>query len=125
MTDEIATLLDALAEIHFQLDVLRMDRDEAIKTAIPAEWLKAIDDINAECEQKTEAAKENIAEIEAKVKQLVLEGGATVRGQRLTAIYNEGRISYDAKSLDGFMLAHPELAAFRKQGEPSVTIRWR
>jgi hypothetical protein len=35
----------------------------------------------------------------------------------------KGRVSWDGKSLDGYMAAHPEISAFRKEGEPSVSLR--
>jgi len=46
-----------------------------------------------------------------------------VKGRELEAVYVKGRISWDNKALDGYAAAHPEIGAFRKQGDPSVSIR--
>lgn len=39
------------------------------------------------------------------------------------AVYNKGRVSWDSSGLNGYMVAHPEITAFRKEGEPSITLR--
>ncbi len=39
------------------------------------------------------------------------------------AIYSKGRMSWDGKRLDGYATAHPEILAFRSEGQPSVSIR--
>ena len=49
--------------------------------------------------------------------------GATVKANGLMAVYNKGRVSWDSKLLDGYAVAHPEILAARKEGDPSVTIR--
>lgn len=36
-----------------------------------------------------------------------------------------GRVAWDTKALDVFMLALPELAKFKSEGKPSVSIRRR
>ena len=70
-----------------------------------------------------ETAQANAAELENKVKSLVVEGGKTEKGERLQAVYTKGRVSWDTKAIDGYAISHPELFAFRKEGEPSVSIR--
>ena len=49
--------------------------------------------------------------------------GETVKGDHLQAVWSKGRASWDDKALMGYTKAHPELLEFRKQGEPSVSIR--
>ncbi len=39
------------------------------------------------------------------------------------AVWSKGRETWDTKSLDGYALAHPEIASLRKVGDPSVSIR--
>jgi hypothetical protein len=57
------------------------------------------------------------------VKESVIAGGESVKGEFLHAVYVKGRTTWETKLLDGFAAAHPEILQFRKVGEPSVTIR--
>lgn len=66
-----------------------------------------------------------ISELENSIRQDVIDEGATIKGSNLMAVYNKGRITWDTKGLDGFMVAHPEIEVFRSVGDPSVTIRKR
>ena len=61
--------------------------------------------------------------MEAEIKELVKATGATVKSTFLMAVYAKGRISWDAKGLDGYAVAHPEILYMRKEGDPSVSIR--
>lgn len=84
---------------------------------------KAESDIEAEFAGKSEAVDENIAKLTAEIKDEVLQAGGTVKGEHMMAVWSKGRVSWDTKSLDGYVVAHPEVAQFRKEGEPSVSIR--
>jgi hypothetical protein len=64
-----------------------------------------------------------IAEAEALVKANVLEIGVTIKAGDYTAVYAKGRTSWDARLLDGYAAAHPEILPFRHVGAPSVSIR--
>lgn len=125
MTDEIITLLDQLAEIESQIDVLNIERTIARKAAIPAEVQAELDAIEAEFQSKKDAAEANVVELRDRIDPLVLEHGASVKGERMTAVYMKPRITWDAKALDGYAINHPELFAFRKEGKPTVTVRHR
>jgi hypothetical protein len=120
---EIKTLLDKLADIRSQLDVLRLDKEDAINQVLTPEIRKAISDIEIEFGEKAEAATTNASELEAALKSMMINHGASVKGQRLQAVYVSPKVTWDAKALDGYAMAHPKLFAFRKEGEPSVQIR--
>lgn len=61
--------------------------------------------------------------MESEVKRLAAIYGESVRGAYLQAVYSKPRVVWDSKALDGYALAHPELFAFRREGEPSVSIK--
>jgi len=111
--------LEKLTELYAKRDLLSLDK----KSAIPAEIQAVIDEIEAEFAPKQEAINTEIAELEAAVKSTVLEAGETAKGGSLQAVYAKGRITWDTKSLDGYAKANPAIAEYRKQGEPSVSIR--
>lgn len=116
LLDNLAKAQDALAAIMAQKEVLR-------DTVLTPEIRQALEDIDAEFVAPTEAASAIIAEAEAAVKAAVVEHGASVKNGILQAVYSAPRISYDSKALDGLLIAMPELAAFRKESAPSVSIR--
>lgn len=64
-----------------------------------------------------------IAKLTDKIKTAVLKHGQTIKGNRLQAVWNKGRTSWDTKGLIGFAAAHPEMKEFRSEGDPTVSIR--
>lgn len=61
--------------------------------------------------------------LDAEARALVLAHGASVKAEHVHAVYTKGRVTWDSKLLDGFAIAHPEIKAARKEGEPSVSLR--
>jgi hypothetical protein len=113
--------LDRLAELQAQREVNRLDKEQAIAKVLTPETKAKLADIEAEF--ATAAIDSEAATLEAEIRAFVLAVGATVKGSHLMATWNKGRVSWDTKGLDGYAVAHPELATFRKEGEPSVTLR--
>ena len=121
--NEIKQKLDQLAEFHAQRDVAMLEKQALLDEIYTAEIKSRMAEIEAEFAGKTEAVNENIAALEAEIKQAVVAHGASVKGTVFHAVFAKGRVSWDTKSLDGYATAHPELLSFRKEGEPSVSIR--
>jgi len=119
----IQNMLDALAEYQAQRDMLRIAWDEQRAALIPPEVVAALADMEAEYHGQTEAVDANIAALTEAVKAAVVAHGATVKGANMQAVYMQGRASWDAKGLEGYAAARPEVLAFRKQGAPSVSLR--
>ncbi len=113
------TLLEKLTELYAKRDILSLDK----KAAIPTEIQAVLDEIEAEFSPKQELINEEISKLEAAVKSAVLETGETAKGGSLQAVFAKGRVSWDTKALDGYAKANPAIAEYRKQGEPSVSIR--
>jgi len=66
-----------------------------------------------------------IAQTEAAVKAAVLATGASAVGTQLQATITAPRITWDTKGMAAYSALHPDVLAYRKVGEPSVTIRAR
>jgi uncharacterized protein YqeY len=126
--------LNQLDEFQAQKALLDLDKKQMIEDVYNRlytpevrqaleEIKKAEADINAEFAIKSEAVDENIAKLTAEIKDEVLANGATVKGEHMMAVFTKGRVSWDTKGLDGYVVAHPEVSQFRKEGEPSVAIR--
>jgi len=115
--------LDQLAELQAQSDLLRLKKQELIDGILTPEIKAQISEVEAEFEPQEDAIKEKSSELETSVRDEVVELGQSVKGIALQAVFMNGRISWDTKGLDGYIVAHPELEQFRKQGNPSVSIR--
>ncbi len=123
---EIIKALDQLAEYQFQLDALRLREEELIATLtpkIPDEIKNQINDVHAEFATQRSGAETNAAELKEEIKAAIIEQGVSHKGAHIHAVYVKGRVSWDTKGVEGYALAHPELMAYRKEGEPSVTFR--
>lgn len=125
MDTETTTLLNTLTELYSARDLLMIQKREAIEAATPAEVKQAIADIEAESADKEAAITEKIAALETEVKAAVLEGGETVNGAYLQAVYIKGRTSWVSEVLEGMMALIPEIGQARRFGAPSVQIRIR
>ena len=59
----------------------------------------------------------------AEIKNDVLLGGESVVTDVLQAIYVKGRVSWDNEGIDRYARLHPEVLKYRKEGQPSVSLR--
>jgi len=121
---EIKQKLDQLADYRAGRDAIMLQKQALMDEIMSAEIKAKLAEIEAEFADKSEAVNANIASLEAEVKQAVIEHGASVKSTFLHAVWTKGRVSWDTKSLDGYATAHPELLSFRKEGEPSVGLRF-
>ena len=119
----IETKLDELSELYAQRDLSALEKQKLIDAILTDEIKAKIAEVEAEFSGKAESVNEKISLLESEVKELVKKSGATVKGQFLHAVFTKGRVTWDSKSLDGYVKAHPELTEFRKEGEPSVSLR--
>ena len=124
MTEQqIKEMLDKLADFQSQRDIAMMEKQRLLDEVYSAEIKSRMAEIEAEFADQTEAVSSNIVALESEIKQAIIEHGASVKGSVYHGVFAKGRVSWDTKSLDGYATAHPELLTFRKEGEPSVSIR--
>lgn len=119
----IKTKLNRLADLQSALDAIAIKK-QALIDAILTDAIKAqLADIDAEFQPAIDAANDGVSALTAEIKQDIISHGASVKADFLHAVYAKGRISWDTKGLDGYAVAHPEIASFRTQGQPSVAIK--
>jgi hypothetical protein len=123
MEEQIKLNLDILADYKSQLDLLDLQKREMIDGVLTPEIRQAMADIEAEFSGKSDLVNARIAGIRLEIDRDVLQYGATVKGAHMMAIWVKPRVTWDTKGLNGYGLAYPEIMAFQKVGEPSVTIR--
>lgn len=101
MTDfDLTEKLEALATKKYILERKKADFDEMNKGLV-----------------------DEIATIETEIKEAVLTKGETVRTDRIQAIYNKGKTTWDGGLLEGYAVAHPEILAAKKTGKPTVSFK--
>jgi hypothetical protein len=123
MSNEIETKLNDLAELRASVDALNLQKQDAINQVLTPEIRKQVADIEAEYAGKAEVANQKASWLEDEIREEVGKVGSTVKGNFFMAVYAKGRVSWDPKSLDGYAVGHPEILSFRKEGQPSVSIR--
>ena len=120
---EVAGMLEQLSQLHAQREALEEEKQALIAKTLPPEIKARLEDIEAEFSEKDKAAGANIEALEESIKSATLAHGESVRGAGFQAVWNKGRQTWDSKGLSAYADSHPEVLQFRKEGEPSVTIR--
>src|SRR5215831_16565150 len=117
--------LDALSSLRAEYQDLPSTRLAAILALLSPDDAERVQATWREFDEREGQLKEEIAQQEAAIKEQVLATGATAEGTYLQAIVVAPRITWDTKALNVYGTLHPEILAYRKVGEPSVTIRAR
>lgn len=120
---EIEELLNKIAEVKAYLDVMRLEYDKKRLEIIPKEIQEQLADLESEFQGTKDVATGEIINLEAQVRNAVLEHGKTVKGKSIQAVYVSGKVSWDTKALTGYAVVHPEIEQLKKTGEPSVILR--
>ncbi len=121
---DAAELINRWTDLQAAADLLRLDKENKRKAIITPEIQAQLDELDEEFDPLLEQALANVKSLAEDIKVAVIATGATVKGDLVQAIYTKGRVSWDTKALDGYAAGHPEIIQFRKEGEPSVSLRW-
>ena len=99
-TNDIISKLNLLADLKADFEVLKaqFEADNALLT-------------------------ENIKNLEEQIKAEVLQSGESVKTDKIMAVWNKGKTTWDSRLLDGYAVAHPEILQARKVGNPTVSFR--
>ena len=124
MSETVKQKLDRLADMRAQVDAINLRYNELRDQILPPEIKDELAAIEAERLSALEAAQEGIESLSEAIKKLVIAQGKTVGGQYLQAVWNKPRVTWETKALDGYAEAHPEIKKFRREGQPSVSIRY-
>jgi len=110
---QIAKILDDLAEAQAQHTALRMDMEDAIAAATPPEVAAAIETIRFEAEDEIAVVETHIAELTALAKKATKSYGKSVKGEHLHAVVSK-ITTWDSSKLAKYAVAHPEITRFAK-----------
>lgn len=120
--DEILRALHDLSQLRDAMNEVELRKAELIRDAIPPEIQAKLDDIATEFDGRIAAVRDSIAGVESFVKTKTIAYGQSVKGSRLSASYVRGSRSWSLDHLDAYMVSHPEIKPWRKEGSPSARI---
>ncbi len=115
-------MLNAYADLQDQKAFLGLKKQELIDQVLTEEVKQQLDDIDFEFAEKLETVDLSIADVADKIKFQVISEGASVKGERFRASFVKGRVTWNTKALEGYVIANPEINVFRKVGNPSVRL---
>jgi hypothetical protein len=119
----VAAKLDTLANLQDERSETTVAMEEAIDAVLPAKIRQKIAAIKERYGSQAREIDARVSEVTTQIRVEVLSLERSVKGQRLHAVYSQGRRSWDADKLDGYAVANPEILAFRSEGDPSVSVR--
>ena len=120
--EQVAEKLERLSTLRNAIEFTRLDyetKQKEILKQVQAE----LDALQAEYQPVLDAAQENIVSLENEIKTDVLLCGESVSGGMYRAVYTQGRVSWDNEGMAAYALSHTDVLQFRKQGQPSVSLR--
>ena len=120
---DIYEKIEKYSDLMFGIDAINQEKQTLIDEVLTPEIKEKLAEIDAEFDPKIEEISQEKAALEAEIKQEVLEAGRTVKGTYHSFVWSKPRVSWDTKALDGYAAAHPEIAQFRTEGSPSVSVR--
>lgn len=121
LKDEVIKCLSELAKVRDVIVSFHQDLGELEDQA----FLNC-PDLNVrrhEILQALKAVEKKSSELTEVVRVAVLESGESIKGEELQAVFAKGKTTWNAKALEGYAVAHPELEKLKKTGSPSVSIR--
>ena len=121
--DEIRQKLNELADLQSAQDAIRLRKQDEIDKVLTEEIKAQLAEIDKRYQADFELIQEKVKETDGYIRQSVLELGASIKGSRLHAVWTKGRVSWDTRALDGYAAGHPEIVGFRKEGQPTISIR--
>jgi hypothetical protein len=121
--DSLTQELDELGKLKEQREALGLEEEAQIAQVYTPEIRARVEEIEAAFADRDESIKKEIDVLEARVKSRVTQYGETVRGTNWQAVWSKGQVRWDTKSIDQYAESHPEILVFRKEGQPTVSIR--
>jgi uncharacterized protein YifE (UPF0438 family) len=120
-------LSDLLARLQKARDEAAAVREEhsTLRTRILEEVRPLLDALDAEYAGQFAATSEEVARLEALVREAVLAFGGSFRHAGVSAVFNRGRVTWDSQGLSRYLESHPEVGEFRRVGAPSVSLRYQ
>ena len=120
---DIYEKIEKYSDLTFGIDAISQEKQALIDQVLTPEIKEKLAEIDAEFDPKVDELAQQKSMLEAAIKQEILQAGRTIKGAFHSFVWSKPRVSWDTKALDGYAAAHPEIAQFRTEGSPSVSVR--
>lgn len=120
--EEVTEKLERLSKMRNAAEFTRLDY-ETKRAQILQQVQAELDALDSEYRPVMEAVQEHIASLESEIKTDVLLYGESVSGGMYHASYTQGGVFWDDEGMSRYAASHPEVLQFRKQDQPSVSLR--
>jgi len=104
---------------QYDLEAAAMERQRAV---IMAKVQDELDALGAEFSPRLTACSDKFSALESEIKQAVMDAGKSEKGARWQFVYTKGYSTWDGKALTSYAVDHPEIGAFKKEGQPNVKV---
>jgi len=126
--EEVVVLMNKYMEMKLQAGQLEADKRKLMNEAMPKEVSEKIAEIEEEFAGKDEKAQKDLAELEEEIKNGIVAARETLVVKGLKAEFQIGRVSWDAKGLEGVLRNNPDIAKviapLKKQGKDYASFRF-
>ncbi len=125
--EQVVILMNKYMEMKSQAAHLEADKKKLMDEAMPKEVREKIAEIEEEFAGKNEKAQKDLAELEEEIKNGIVSARETLVVKGLKASYHPGRVTWDAKGLEGVIKSNPDIAKviapYKKQGKDYASFR--
>jgi phage host-nuclease inhibitor protein Gam len=126
--EEVVVLMNKYMDLKSQASSLDADKKKLIDEMMPKEIREKIAEIEDEFAGKSEKAEKALADLEEEIKNGVISLRKTLAVKGLKADFHPGRVTWDAKALEGVVESNPDvakvIAPFKKQGKDYASFRF-
>ena len=116
----LAHRLELARDVALDAQLTHSEKRAVILAKVQAE-LDALDAAEADRLRTLDA---EFGRLQEEIRAAVLARGASYSQGRVKAVYYGGRVTFDAKALEAYSIAHPEVNAFKKFGKAFVQLRF-
>ena len=119
--DRLKAKLDKMATIQETIATKQEELVRLVETLLKANpnVLVVRDSLHEELIQ----LQDDAVEMESEIKELGLKAGETVKGEKLQAIFNQGRRSWDNQMLENWAILLPAIMEAKKAGAPYISLK--
>lgn len=111
--DKMATIRDNQAKKEEQIEAL-------VRNLLEEHGLVGSFNI---LKSELEEIQEEAMDLEAEIKELGLQAGETISGDRYQAVFNKGRVGWDNATLLAWAELMPSIMNAKKQGKPYISLK--
>ncbi len=126
--EEVVVLMNKYVDMKSQISLFEADKKKLLDETMPEEVRQKVEEIEEEFAGKTEKAEKELEKLEEEIKAGVVSLQKTLTVKGMKAFYYDGKISWDAKGLEGVIKNNPEIgqaiSKFKKQGKPYASFRF-